>query len=145
MRPYLARLLPLLLPLLLANAPAAADTVVAARTLRVQALIGPADLAVIPGELPGTAGAPDELIGLEARAILYPGRPIRLDQVGPPAVIDRNAVVPLLFAAGGLAIATEGRALDRAGVGDRVRVMNLDSKKIVTGRVREDGAVEVGR
>ena len=40
-------------------------------------------------------------------------------------------------------IATEGRALDRAGVGERLRVMNLGSRNTVTGTVAEDGAVLV--
>ena len=68
-----------------------------------------------------------------------------MDQLGPPALVDRNALVRMVFVRGALAIQAEGRALDRGGVGERVRVMNLGSKQIVTGAVAPDGSVEVGR
>ena len=129
--------------LVIAASPATADTVVAARTIRSLAIIAPADLALIEGEIPGTAIATDELVGMEARTVLYPGRPIRFDQVGPPALVDRNEIVTLIFHSGALTIATEGRSLARGGLGDSLRVMNLASKKTVTGYVRADGAVEV--
>jgi flagella basal body P-ring formation protein FlgA len=132
------------LVLLASAVPAPADTVVAARTIRSLSLIGAEDLALVAGEVAGAATRLDEVVGLEARVMLYPGRPIRLDQLGMPAVVERNQVVTLLYQAGGLTIETEGRALARAGVGDSLRVMNLASKKTVTGRVRDDGAVEVG-
>jgi flagella basal body P-ring formation protein FlgA len=132
------------LVLLASAVPAPADTVVAARTIRSLSLIGAEDLALVAGEVAGAATRLNEVVGLEARVILYPGRPIRLDQLGMPAVVERNQVVTLLYQAGGLTIETEGRALARAGVGDSLRVMNLASKKTVTGRVRDDGAVEVG-
>jgi flagella basal body P-ring formation protein FlgA len=132
------------LVLLASAVPAPADTVVAARTIRSLSLIGAEDLALVAGEVAGAATRLDEVVGLEARVMLYPGRPIRLDQLGMPAVVERNQVVTLVYQAGGLTIETEGRALARAGVGDSLRVMNLASKKTVTGRVRDDGAVEVG-
>jgi flagella basal body P-ring formation protein FlgA len=132
------------LVLLASAVPAPADTVVAARTIRSLSLIGAEDLALVAGEVAGAATRLNEVVGLEARVILYPGRPIRLDQLGMPAVVERNQVVTLVYRAGGLTIETEGRALARAGVGDSLRVMNLASKKTVTGRVSDDGAVEVG-
>jgi flagella basal body P-ring formation protein FlgA len=49
------------------------------------------------------------------------------------------------FNAGALSITTDGRALDRAGVGELLRVMNLASRQIVTGSVAADGSIEVGQ
>jgi flagella basal body P-ring formation protein FlgA len=49
------------------------------------------------------------------------------------------------YASGPLRIVTDGRALDRAGAGEFVRVMNLTSKQTVTGVVAADGSIEVGR
>lgn len=49
----------------------------------------------------------------------------------------------MIFRTGLLSISAEGRVLDRAGVGDLVRVMNLDSRLTVTGRVLFDGSIEV--
>jgi flagella basal body P-ring formation protein FlgA len=79
-----------------------------------------------------------------ARVVLYTGRPIRPGDVGPAAIIDRNQIVTLLFSRNGLKIATEARALGRAGVGDRVRVMNLASRSTITGTVDRHGRVLVG-
>ena len=40
---------------------------------------------------------------------------------------------------------TEGRAPDRGGVGEAVRVMNLTSRQIVSGTVAPDGSIKVGQ
>ncbi len=121
-----------------------ADTVVAARTIRSQATLTAADIAIVAEDTPDAYISPDEVVGMEARVVLYAGRPIRIDDIGPPAVVERNQIVVLYYAAGPLMIATEARALGRAGIGDRIRVMNLESRSTVTGIVRPDGSVSVG-
>ncbi|MDQ2090560.1 flagellar basal body P-ring formation chaperone FlgA [Marimonas arenosa] len=123
--------------------PVAADTVVPVRTIRAQEVIAPGDLQLRAVDVAGGFTAVDEVAGLEAKVALYPGRPVRPVDVGPPAVIERNQVVPLTYARGGLSIRTEGRALDRAAVGDRVKVMNLASRNTVMGRVQTDGSISV--
>lgn len=128
----------------LAASSAMADTVVAARTIRAQAILSGADVVLTETDLEGAYTALDEVVGLEARVAIYAGRPIRIDDIGPPAVIDRNQLVTLVYRSGGLSMAAEGRALGRAGVGDRLRVMNLSSRQTVTGLVRADGSVAVG-
>lgn len=124
---------------------ALADMIVAARTIRAQSVITERDLEVKPGEMAGVAADPSALIGKEARVALYSGRPIRLADIGPPAVIDRNQIVSLIFERGGLRIVAEGRSLSRAGPGERVRVMNLASRNTVSGRAGPDGRVFVSR
>ena len=139
-----APVLALLLAAAGAPAPAAAEgTVLAARTIRAQSVIAPGDVVLDPQPVAGAYAAIAEVIGLEARTILYAGRPIREGDLGPPAVIERNATVLLTYRAGPLAITAEGRALARAGVGETVRVMNLASRSTVTGRVSADGTVAV--
>ena len=123
--------------------PALADTVVATRTIRPQSILTAQDLAVQPSAIPGGFARPEALIGQETRVVLYAGRPVLSEDVGPPALVDRNQIVTLAFARGGLNIRTEGRALARAGVGERVRVMNLSSRATLTGRVSADGTVVV--
>lgn len=127
--------------LLLLAGPAAADALVPVRTIRALSIIAPDDLA--RGEGAGLTD-PAEVIGQEARVTLYAGRPIRPGDIGPPAVVERNALVELVYAAGGLSIRAEGRALARGAAGDRVRVMNLASRSIVTARLAEDGRAHVG-
>lgn len=123
--------------------PTIAETVIAARTIRAQTILTEQDLTVKPEQVAGAFHDPATLIGQEARVALYAGRPIRAGDVGPPAIIDRNQIVVLVYAAGPLTIATEARALARGGVGDRVRVLNMSSRLTVEGTVLPDGSVRV--
>lgn len=122
---------------------AAADTVLAARTIRPGTVITARDLIIKPGNIAGMASKPEQLIGAEARVSLYAGRPIALADTGPPALVERNQIVALVFQRNGLRISAEGRSLSRAGVGDVVRVMNLSSRTTVSGKVMPDGRVMV--
>ncbi|PHQ86800.1 MAG: flagella basal body P-ring formation protein FlgA [Thalassobium sp.] len=123
--------------------PAGAETLVAARTIPARTIIGPDDLLLRDIATTGGITDPSALIGMEARVALYAGRPIRQGDVGPPAVVDRNQIIPLVYMRSGVMISTEGRALDRAGPGDLIRVMNLSSRSTVTARVGSDGAAYV--
>ena len=138
MRLYFALIL-----LIFAPGEVSADTVVAAQTIRPQTILTLEHLALKRGDVPGGVDNPEQLLGMETRTALYAGRPIRRGDVGPPAVIERNQIVPLIFEAHGLRISTEGRSLDRAGVGEFVRVMNLSSRNTVSGRVSRSGHVLV--
>lgn len=123
--------------------PAAAEIVVAVRIIRASEIIAAADLAIRDAEAPGALADPAGAIGQEARVALYPGRPIRPGDIGPPAIVERNDPVTLVFRQGGLSIATEGRALGRGAPGDTIRALNQASRVTVTGRIRADGSVEV--
>lgn len=132
------------LALVLLPGMAIADSLVATRTIRAQSILGPDDVALVAAAIPGAITAPADALGLEARVSIYAGRPIRPSDLGPASVIDRNQIVPLVFSTGGLNILTEGRALDRGGIGDIIRIMNLGSRATVTGRIADDGRVHVG-
>lgn len=131
--------------LLFMAGPVAADIIVAARTIRPQEIIGPNDLALRDANIAGGVSDPAVLIGQEARIALYAGRPIRATDVGAPALVERNQVIPLIYNAGGLSITTEGRALERAGVGEVIRIMNLSSRTTVTAKIAENGVAHVGQ
>lgn len=122
---------------------AAAEGLVATRLIRAMQVIGPDDVARAALTEPGVAQDPAEVVGLEARVAIYPGRPVRLADLGPAAVVERNATVQLVYRQGALMIRTEGRALGRGALGDPLRVMNLASRATVTGIVTFDNMVEV--
>lgn len=124
--------------------PISAQTIVATHTIRSQAILTANDVELIEQDVAGAYISLDEVVGMEARIVLYAGRPIRMDDIGPPAVIERNQIVTLYYMTGTLIIAADARALGRAGVGDRIRVMNLASRSTVTGWVQQDGSVSVG-
>ena len=124
--------------------PAQADVLLAARTLRAGTLVEPGDVILTTDPAPlGAAQAIDEAVGYEARVTLYAGRPIRLEDIGPPALVERNERVLLRYVRGALRITAEGRALDRGAEGDWIRAINLSSRQTISGRVAADGVVEV--
>ncbi|MEM9581649.1 MAG: flagellar basal body P-ring formation chaperone FlgA [Pseudomonadota bacterium] len=123
---------------------ATAETIIASRTIRAQEIILSTDLKIIDDTIAGMASRKQDVAGMEARRIIYAGRPIPLGDIGPPALIDRNQVIPLAFRVNGLTIKTEGRALARGGFGDRIRVINLESRTTISGRIDETGTVWVG-
>jgi flagella basal body P-ring formation protein FlgA len=138
-------MLRLVLLALIAAQPALAASVAPVRAIRAQTVVSAADLTLAEEDVPGAVETIEAAAGLEARVTLYPGRPILASQLGPPAIVERNQLVRMVFLRGPLAIHADGRALDRGGAGDLVRVMNLGSKQVVTGAVAADGSVEVGR
>ena len=122
---------------------AQAEALVATHTIRAQTILTEADLQITDANIAGAISDLDAAIGLETRITLYAGRPIRLDDLGAPAIIDRNQIVTLGYSGTYLSIQTEGRALARGGVGDIIQVMNLNSRSTVTGRILADGSVSV--
>ncbi len=121
-----------------------AETIVATRTIPAHTVLTFNDLTLsnVINEM-GTDN-PLDLVGKESRSALFAGRPIRLSDVSSPAIIERNDLVPLVFKMGALSIRTEGRALERGGVGDVILVMNLSSRSTVTAKLGSDGAAYVG-
>jgi flagella basal body P-ring formation protein FlgA len=91
----------------------------------------------------GAVAEPSDAIGLETRVTIFAGRPVMPQDLGPAALIDRNQIIVMIYNHAGLEILTDGRALDRGGIGDRIRVMNMTSRSTVTGRITESGTVEV--
>lgn len=130
---------------LFSMAPAMAESLVAVRTIRAQTVLTSADVAMVSDTFKGALSAPDVAIGLETRVAIYEGRPIRAADIGPPAIVERNQIIQIVFQNGSLAISTEGRSLGRAGSGERLRVMNLSSRSTVMGTVSADGTVIVGQ
>ncbi|MEX0276022.1 MAG: flagellar basal body P-ring formation chaperone FlgA [Ruegeria sp.] len=122
---------------------AVAEIIVPTRTIRAKEVIVAEDLEIKASNMAGAVTSAAALIGQEARVALYPGRPIRQTDVGPPAIVDRNDLVTLVFGRTFLSITTEGRALGRGAVGERIRVMNLSSRTTVSGVIRPDGTIEV--
>ena len=126
-------------------APAAAESLVAARAIPARSVIAAEDLRFAAAQIPGALSDPAAAEGREAKVTIYEGRPIRAGDLSEPALIERNQIVRLRFLSGPLDIAADGRALDRGAAGERIRVMNLGSRAVVTGAVSADGEVFVSR
>ena len=136
----------ILLAALSLSSPTFGDQLVAARTLQANQIIGAEDVVMVSTNRPPlddltAAGA----VGQETRKVFFKGQAMTRADIGAPALVTRNQVVLLVFNQFGLSIETEGRALERGGLGDIVRVMNLGSRKTVTGKIDRFGAVHVGK
>lgn len=124
--------------------PGFAESMVATRTVRAQTVLAAEDVAMVDADIPGALTDPNAAIGQEARVTLYAGRPIRAEDLGSAALVERNQVVSLAYQVDGLSILTEGRALARGSAGDQIKVMNLASHTTVSGTIGADGVVLVG-
>lgn len=123
---------------------ASAESLVATRVIQPDTVVTAQDVAVVDAAIPGALAGPEAAIGLQARRAIYPGRPIRAEDLGAPVVVGRNDMVLLRYRKGAMEILVEGRALAEGGVGETVRVMNLSSKAVVTGQIGMDGTVGIG-
>ena len=120
-----------------------ADAVVPIATIRANTVLTNAHVTLDSRFSGAGLSKLSDVIGMEARVVLYAGRPILADHLMPPARVQRNQIVPLVFRNAGLSIATSGRVLDRGAVGDIVRVMNLASRATLFGTVRANGSIDV--
>lgn len=125
---------------------ATAGTVEATRTLQRGTIIHHSDVMVSHKQpRRGHVETVQDVVGKEVRSTLREGRPIRFSDLRAPILVERNQLVDIFYRSGPLVIRGEGRALRKGGSGERIRVMNLDSRIVVTGRVNESGQIEVRR
>lgn len=85
-----------------------------------------------------------QLIGKVARRTLLPGRPILVNAVNEPDLIQRGVTVALVYNTGSLVITAKGVPMEAGHAGDLIKVRNIDSGIIVSGTVLADGTVQVG-
>ncbi|MBB5722319.1 flagella basal body P-ring formation protein FlgA [Loktanella ponticola] len=122
---------------------AQAEVLVASRIIPANSIISADDIQLRDVASAGGVADPDQIVGMEARKALFAGRPILLADVGNPAVVERNQIIQLVFSRFGLVIKTEGRAMDRAAPGEMIRVMNLESRSLVTAKIDNAGVAYV--
>jgi flagella basal body P-ring formation protein FlgA len=122
---------------------------VPARRLMPDEIIGEADLVTISlpmGRLNDfSVTDPADLVGQQVRRMLPEGRPVMVQSVMAPLVIDRGERVRIRFDDGAIVLTAPGRALNDAASGDTVRVVNLVSNLSLVGIAQADGTVEVTR
>ena len=117
------------------------------RTIPAGSVIGPDDVALRRvSNLPAAdmVQAIAAAVGKEARRSLYADRPIHGQEIGPITLVERNARVTMRFRNGAMELTTVGRALEAGAMGQLIRVMNLDSRRTIHGRVSGPEAVDVG-
>ncbi|MGV6810882.1 MAG: flagellar basal body P-ring formation chaperone FlgA [Brevirhabdus sp.] len=85
----------------------------------------------------------EDLVGMQVRRALVPGRAVARKSVMPPSVVSRGQKVMIELSQGSLRLSVMGRALSDAYLGQEIRVVNLSSNKTIVAVAIADGRVEV--
>jgi flagella basal body P-ring formation protein FlgA len=88
--------------------------------------------------------SPRILAGKMARRTLLPGEPIPMNAVDDPKLVTRGVQAQIVFEEGGLSIMGTGIPLQSGTMGETIQVKNVDSGRIITGRVQADGRIRIG-
>jgi len=121
--------------------------VVTTRSLKRHHVLGPDDLTIktlsVTRRRNRYIGHPETLIGKRLTRSTGKGLPIRTDRIEETPLIFRGDRVMLLLESRGLRIMTSGKAKEDGFLGKIIGIQNLDSRKVVYGRVIESGIVKV--
>lgn len=125
-----------------------AQVVVTARTLSRQQVIRADDLRLERMETSklnkGYFTEIEPVLGLQTRRALTPGQILVDAFIAPRQLIKRGQQVTIYSAQPGIAVRMTGEALEDGDEGERIRVRNKASKRVVEGVVDADGRVRVG-
>ena len=94
-------------------------------------------------EIPGDAATRDSAIGMQLRRPMRAGQAIKVADLAKPDLVQRDQGVTLIYQTAGLYLTTRGKAVDNGTEGDVVNVVNLQSKRTVTGVVTGRGQVTI--
>ncbi|TCZ53664.1 flagellar basal body P-ring formation chaperone FlgA [Roseicella aquatilis] len=121
------------------------SVVVAARALKADTVIGPADVTLLrlptEGLPPGLVEAPEALVGARVKRAVAADRPLSASDVAVVTTLRQGMPVMLQHEVPGLTIAAQGRALEDGTLGAVVPVLNLATGTVVMAQVLGPGRV----
>lgn len=85
-----------------------------------------------------------KLIGMQTKRRLSQGRVITPNQIKPPLLIKRGEQVALVSESSLFKVKMSGKAMMDGAYGDRIRVKNSSSRRIIEGKVTQPGVVMIG-
>ena len=94
-------------------------------------------------EISGEAASRDRALGMQMRRAIRAGQPLKTADLAKPDLVQRDQTVTLIFESAGLYLTVRGKALENGTEGDVVTVLNLQSKRTVSGVVTGRGQVTV--
>jgi flagella basal body P-ring formation protein FlgA len=74
-------------------------------------------------------------VGMQMRKGLRAGQALRAADLGKPDLVQKDDNVTLIYEAAGIYLTSRGKAVDNGTEGDTVTVLNLQSKRTITGTV----------
>src|SRR6185295_2644629 len=94
-------------------------------------------------EVGADAATRNRVVGMQARKQLRAGQALKLADLAKPDLVQRDQTVTLIYEAAGLYLTIRGKAMEAGTEGDVVNVLNLQSKRTVSGVVIGRGQVSV--
>jgi flagella basal body P-ring formation protein FlgA len=94
-------------------------------------------------EVPGEAATRDRTVGMQLRRPMRAGTPIRVADIAKPEFVSRDQSVTVIYQVPGIYLTTRGKAIESGAEGDTVSVLNLQTKRTLTGVVTARGQVTV--
>ena len=83
------------------------------------------------------------VVGMQMRRSIKPGQPLNRLSVAAPKLVRRGERVTVLAVADGLQVRMQAEALADGAQGERIRVRNLGSKRVIEAMVAAEGIVRV--
>jgi flagella basal body P-ring formation protein FlgA len=122
------------------------DAAVLARGVERNEVIKSSDVTIErrpKAEVGNDAAGRDNAVGMQARRQLRAGQALRTIDLAKPDLVTRDQNVTLIYESSGLYLTIRGKALEGGTEGDVVNVLNLQSKRTVSGIVVGRGQVSV--
>lgn len=122
------------------------ETAVLTRSVERNDILKASDVAVErrpKSEVGNDVTSRDGVMGLQARRSLRAGQPVKSADLAKPDLVQRDQAVTLIYETANIYLTIRGKALDNGTEGDVVSVMNLQSKRTVTGIVIGRGQVAI--
>jgi flagellar basal body P-ring formation protein FlgA len=94
-------------------------------------------------EVGSDPAARDRAVGMQSRKQLRAGQALRVADLAKPDLVQRDQNVTLTYESAGLYLTARGKALEGGTEGDVVNVLNLQSKRTVSGVVIGRGLVSI--
>lgn len=94
-------------------------------------------------EVTGEPASRDRSIGMQLRRPMRSGTPIRVADIVKPDFVSRDQSVTVIYQVPGIYLTTRGKAIESGAEGDTVSVLNLQTKRTLTGVVTGRGQVTV--
>jgi flagella basal body P-ring formation protein FlgA len=122
------------------------EAAVLARTVERNEVLKSSDVTVErrpKAEVGGDAASRDRAVGMQARRQLRAGQAVRVADLVKPDLVQRDQNVTLIYETPGLYLTVRGKAIEGGTEGDVVNVMNLQSKRTISGVVTGRGQVSI--
>ncbi|SFO65992.1 flagella basal body P-ring formation protein FlgA [Bradyrhizobium sp. Ghvi] len=94
-------------------------------------------------DVTGEPALRERAVGMQLRRAMRAGTPIRVADIAKPEFVSRDQSVTVIYQVPGIYLTTRGKAIESGAEGDTVSVLNLQTKRTLTGVVTGRGQVTV--